>query len=94
MIGSDITFFEPALPALMRTLRQVVENTVSAAGADHHSTKVLLAHSRRRRGGEDALFEALRGAGLEAHAVHENTDPDVVIVECTRGVALGEGESE
>lgn len=75
ILGSDITYFSPALPELMVTLKQM-------AGS---RTLVLLGHSQRRQGLEEELVAKLEEAGFAVNRHGTDTGAGaakVVLIEC------------
>lgn len=71
VLGSDITYSSPALPDLLRTLKQV-------AG---QGTLVLLGHSHRRPGLLTDLCAQLEEAGFAVETQHQS---EVAVLECTK----------
>lgn len=76
VLGSDVSYLGPALPALCRTLRQM-------CGVE---TVVLLGHSGRRDWLRSELFDELDRAGfvvtVVAEKCPEGADDDVIVLEC------------
>ena len=80
VLGSDITYLGPALPALMQTLRQVASK----------DTLVLLGHDRRRDSLFDELLTELEGSGFVVGRQLE--DPSgVVVLECFMNLSKVDG---